>query len=72
MRLVVRVPDRPGSLAKLTGALAELGANVMEIYHNRAVSKLGLGEAEVEVTLETRGRRTSRSSRARSRSAAGR
>jgi threonine dehydratase len=56
VRLLVRMPDRPGSLAKLTGALAELGANVMEIYHNRSLSKLGLGEAEVEATLETRGR----------------
>jgi threonine dehydratase len=56
VRLVVRVPDRPGNLAKLTGAIAELGANVMEIYHNRAFSKLGLGEVEVEATLETRGR----------------
>ena len=56
VRLMVRLPDRPGSLAKLTGAFAELGANVMEIYHNRSLSKLGLGEAEVEATLETRGR----------------
>jgi threonine dehydratase len=56
VRLVVRVPDRPGNLAKLTGAIAELGANVMEIYHNRSFSKLGLGEVEVEATLETRGR----------------
>ena len=32
------------------------GANVVEIYHNRAFSKAGLGEVQVEVTLETRGR----------------
>jgi threonine dehydratase len=56
VRLVVRLPDRPGTLAKLTGAIAELGANVMEIYHNRSFAKLGLGEVEVEATLETRGR----------------
>ncbi|MBF5044666.1 threonine ammonia-lyase [Aggregicoccus sp. 17bor-14] len=56
VRLVVRVPDRPGNLAKLTGAIAELGANVMEIHHSRSSTKVGLGEAEVEATLETRGR----------------
>ncbi len=57
VRLQLKLPDRPGALAKLTSALAAQGANVVEIYHNRSFSKvLGLGEAEVEVTLETRGR----------------
>jgi threonine dehydratase len=56
VRLVVRVPDRPGSLAAFISAIAERGANVVEIYHNRAFSKAGLGEAQVEVVLETRGR----------------
>ena len=56
VRLTVRVPDRPGSLARLTQTFAELGANVVEIYHNRAFSRAGLGEAQVEATLETRGR----------------
>lgn len=56
VRLVVRLPDRPGMLAKLMTAIAERGANVVEVYHNRAFTKVGLGEVEVEVTLETRGR----------------
>ncbi len=56
VRLVVRMPDRPGMLARLTAEIAQQGANVVEIYHNRAFSKAGLGEVAVEVTLETRGR----------------
>ncbi|MBX5484262.1 MAG: threonine ammonia-lyase [Myxococcaceae bacterium] len=56
VRLVVRIADRPGMLAKLMAAIAEQGANVTEIYHNRIYSKTALGEVAVEVTLETRGR----------------
>ena len=56
VRLVVRIADRPGMLAKLVSAVAEQGANVTEIYHNRIYSKTSLGEVAVEVTLETRGR----------------
>ena len=39
-----------------TAALAEQSANIVEIYHNRAGSHLSLGEVQVDVTLETRGR----------------
>jgi threonine dehydratase len=56
VRLVVKLPDRPGQLAKLMTAIGEQGANVVEIYHNRAFSKTALGDVQVEVTLETRGR----------------
>ena len=56
VRLVVRMPDRPGMLARLTAEVAQQGANIVEIYHNRAFSKAGLNEVAVEVTLETRGR----------------
>lgn len=56
VRLVVALPDRPGMLARLTTQIAEQRANVVEIHHNRAFSKAGLGEAMVEVTLETTGR----------------
>jgi len=56
VRLQVGLPDRPGTLARLTFALAEQKANIIEIHHNRAFTRgMGLGETEVEVTLETRG-----------------
>jgi len=55
MRLTVMMPDRPGALAGFVGVIAEQGANVMEIHHNRAFLKGPLAEAQVKVTLETRG-----------------
>ncbi|MHB8416886.1 MAG: threonine ammonia-lyase [Myxococcales bacterium] len=55
VRLVIKISDRPGSLARLTAAIAEQRANVIEIFHNRTSSRSALGEALVEVTLETRG-----------------
>ena len=54
--LRVRMSDRPGSLAALTAFLAEAGANVLELDHRRGSGELWLNEAEVIVTLETRGR----------------
>jgi threonine dehydratase len=56
VRLEVRLPGRPGMLAGFTSEIAEQRANVVEIHHNRAFSKAGLGEVMVEVTLETTGR----------------
>ncbi|NIP59247.1 MAG: pyridoxal-phosphate dependent enzyme, partial [Gemmatimonadetes bacterium] len=45
-RLRVKVPDRPGSLAGLTRIVADLGANVMEIYHRRAFADISVGDVE--------------------------
>ena len=50
-----RLPDRPGSLAKLLGDLADLGANVLEVAHERLVPRLHVEEAEVILQVETRG-----------------
>lgn len=55
-RLAVKVRDRPGSLAQLTRAVADLGANVLEVYHRRAYADISLGEVEIVMQLETRGR----------------
>jgi threonine dehydratase len=46
--------DQPGALAALTGAIAEMGLNVLEVEHHRSGLKLGVDEVEVLVTLETR------------------
>ena len=55
-RLAVRVRDRPGSLATLTRSVADLGANVLETYHRRAYADISLGEVEIVIQMETRGR----------------
>jgi threonine dehydratase len=51
----VRIPDRPGELARLLGVLAEAGANVLDVEHQRTGKELHLDEVEVELQLETRG-----------------
>jgi threonine dehydratase len=53
LRLVV--PDRPGSLAAVLGTLAAVGANVLEVEHERTATRLDVGEVEIFVVLETRG-----------------
>lgn len=47
--------DRPGALAALTTALANLRLNVLSVEHHRAGVALGVDEVEVLLTLETRG-----------------
>jgi threonine dehydratase len=55
LSLRVRVPDRPGSLAAVLAELAAVGANVLEVEHERTGTQLHIGEVEVFVVLETRG-----------------
>jgi threonine dehydratase len=55
LSLRVRVPDRPGSLAAVLAELAAVGANVLEVEHERTATRLDVGEVEVFVVLETRG-----------------
>lgn len=52
LRLVVN--DKPGALAALTAAVAELGLNVLEVEHHRAGVRVGIDEVEVMMTVETR------------------
>jgi threonine dehydratase len=55
LSLRLRVPDRPGSLAAVLAELAAVGANVLEVEHERTATRLDVGEVEVFVVLETRG-----------------
>ena len=50
-----RLPDHPGSLAKLLADLADLGANVLEVGHERLAPRLHVDEVEVVLQVETRG-----------------
>ena len=52
----MRIPDRPGGLARLLGELADEGANVLEVAHQRTSTSLSVDEVDVQVQLETRGR----------------
>jgi len=50
-----RLPDHPGSLAGLLGTIADLGANVLEVSHERLDPSLRVDEVEVVLYVETRG-----------------
>ena len=50
-----RLPDQPGALATLLAELAGLGANVIEVVHERGTADLSVDEAEVMLQVETRG-----------------
>jgi len=55
LRVNVLISDRPGSLAKLTAAIAAAGANVIQAIHDRSEPSTTLDRTEVALTLETRG-----------------
>ena len=57
LQLRVLLDDRPGSLAALTQATADLGLNVLEVEHHREGLGLELEKVEILLTLETRDRR---------------
>ena len=50
-----RIADRPGALAKLLSELAGLGANVLDVVHERVAPRLRVDEVEVLLQVETRG-----------------
>jgi threonine dehydratase len=52
--LRVALHDRPGELHRLTGVLAGLGLNVVDIEHHRSGVHLAVDEVEVHMTTETR------------------
>jgi threonine dehydratase len=55
LSLRLRITDRPGALAKLLNALTRVDANVVDVSHVRTDPKLDLGDAEVDLHLETKG-----------------
>ncbi|HWH72592.1 MAG TPA: threonine ammonia-lyase [Candidatus Sulfotelmatobacter sp.] len=54
VRLSTFVPDRPGGLQRLLALIAEAGANVMNVHHERWLNKVTIGEVEIDLALETR------------------
>jgi threonine dehydratase len=54
-RFTARISDRPGGIARLTAAIAQAGASVREVVHDRAFSGADVFSTAVEVTVETAG-----------------
>jgi threonine dehydratase len=55
LALRCRMPDRPGALAALLREVADLGANVLDVTHERVTARLRVDEVEVLLQVETRG-----------------
>jgi threonine dehydratase len=53
--LLARIPDRPGSLARLLVLVGEQGANLLDVSHIREGIDLHVRETAVQLVLETRG-----------------
>jgi threonine dehydratase len=53
-RIRVGARDTPGVLARITAAVAQAGANIDEVHHQRAFSTLSAQNVEVELVLQTR------------------
>ena len=54
-RIRVGARDAPGVLARITAIVAEAGANIDEVQHQRAFSSLSVERAQIEVVVHTRG-----------------
>ena len=54
-KLLVVVPDRPDSVARIAGMAAEQRVHILDIGHRRAFSSAAYRETELELLVETRG-----------------
>jgi threonine dehydratase len=55
VRLRITLSDHPGGLERLTAAIAKERANIVQVIHDRTYFGVHLGEAKIDVTMETRG-----------------
>ncbi len=54
-RIKVSARDTPGALARITATVADAGANIEEVHHQRAFTLLSAQNVEIELVLQTRG-----------------
>jgi threonine dehydratase len=53
-RFTATISDRPGGLARFAGLLAEAGASILEISHDRAFAHEDITTVSVHCIVETR------------------
>lgn len=61
VQLRIKIEDKPGQLYHLSGLIAETGANVRTVRHDRAVEDLDVGEAYLTFHIESSGMTHTRS-----------
>jgi threonine dehydratase len=54
IRISTQITDRSGLLQQLLTVIAEARANVITVFHDRVERNVPIGEAVVEISLETR------------------
>lgn len=55
LKLIINMQDVPGHLARIAAILADINANVIEVFHTRHNKGLQITEVELEISVETRG-----------------
>jgi threonine dehydratase len=55
LQLRVRIDDLPGEMATISGVIADHGANIRSVRHDRSVEDLSIGEANLVFEVETSG-----------------
>jgi threonine dehydratase len=55
VRLRITLPDHPGALEKLAGVITRERGNIVQAVHDRTYFGVHLGNAQIDVTVETRG-----------------
>ncbi len=53
-QLAIDIPDTPGQLADVSCLIAQSGANVVEVYHQRVFTELPAKATELHLVIETR------------------
>ena len=53
-RFMATISDRPGGLARFAGLIAEMGASIIEIAHDRAFASDDITTVSVHCIVETR------------------
>lgn len=55
VRISIPIPDRPGALHQLTGIITGVGANILQVFHDRSSLGAGITGTNVIFSLETKG-----------------
>jgi threonine dehydratase len=55
VRLRIHLPDHPGALVRLASVIATQKANIVETMHDHTYYGVVLGDAVIDITMETRG-----------------
>lgn len=60
VQLRVRIVDEPGKMGDISSIIADENANIRSVNHERAVDELKVGEAYLDIRIETSGDRHTR------------